>query len=166
LFLTIIAGTLAILVDQATKHVAFNMQAEVVNLTSFLTIHKVLNRGAAFGFLGQTENSNLILILLSIVTIASLAILIKNHKKLSLLGKIPFGLIIGGALSNLFDRIYYGYVKDFIYFHYNRFSWPTFNFADVFICIGVLLLLITFLRPHADKEASTAPSEDTTAQAV
>lgn len=166
MFLTLVAGALSILVDQLTKYFAFAMAADAVDLTSFLTIHKVPNRGAAFGFLGQIESGNLILILLSVITIVFLVVLIKNHKKLSPLGKIPFGFIIGGALSNLVDRIYYGYVKDFIYFHYNRFSWPTFNFADVFICIGVLLLLVTLLRHHPDEEAPAAHGKNTTPEAM
>ena len=139
---------MAIIADQITKYFAFAMKAESVDLTAFLTIQKVQNKGAAFGFLRQLENSNFILIFMSAVTIIFMTVLIKSHKKIDLLGKISFGLLLGGALSNLFDRISGGGVKDIIYLHYNRFSWPTFNLADLFICLGVLLLLISLFRHH------------------
>jgi len=152
----------SIIADQITKYFAFAMEAESVNLTPFLAIQKVQNKGAAFGFLRWLENSNLILIFLSAITIILMTVLIKGHKKIDLLGKISFGLLLGGALSNLFDRVSGGGVKDIIYLHYNRFSWPTFNLADMFICFGVLLLMISLFRHHANNEAELSHSEDAT----
>ena len=55
-------------------------------------------------------------------------------------------IIISGALSNIIDRIFNGYVIDFIYFHYKDFFWPTFNFADIYITIGIIMLVINILR--------------------
>ena len=59
------------------------------------------------------------------------------------LEKMGFSMIIGGSLGNLFDRIYYSSVPDFIDFHINNFHWFIFNVADIFITIGVLLLIFT-----------------------
>ena len=70
---------MSIIADQITKYFAFAMKAESVDLTVFLTIQKVQNKGAAFGFLRQLENSNLILIFLSAITIIFMTVLIKNH---------------------------------------------------------------------------------------
>ena len=59
-----------------------------------------------------------------------------------------FGLliIISGALSNIIDRIFNGYVIDFIYLHYKDFFWPAFNFADIYITIGIIMIVINILR--------------------
>lgn len=148
MFYAILACALSIAIDQATKYIAFAMEADVIRLTSFLIIEKAKNKGAAFGFLGTIENSNIILIPLSIVTIVILIVLVRNKRDLSPAFKIPFGLVLGGAFSNLYDRLQFGYVKDFIHLHYRQFSWPVFNFADVFICVGVFILIFAILKHH------------------
>tara|TARA_B110000014_G_C19763357_1_gene397452 strand:- start:338 stop:577 length:240 start_codon:yes stop_codon:yes gene_type:complete len=63
-------------------------------------------------------------------------------KSNSSLEKIGLQLIIVGALSNIFDRIYNGFVIDFIFFHINNFNWPAFNFADIYISIGIFILIL------------------------
>ena len=55
-------------------------------------------------------------------------------------------IIISGALSNIFDRMLNGYVIDFIYLHYKSFFWPAFNFADIYITIGIIMIVINILR--------------------
>ena len=146
------------------------MAGDIIKLTSFLDLHKVQNKGAAFGFLSWLKNSNAILIVLSLVTIIFfVAILIKNQKKINTLGKIAFGFILGGAVGNLIDRIQHGSVKDFINFHYKQFSWAPFNFADAFICIGVLLLLIALFTQHHEHDTSIfseGQNANTTSEAV
>lgn len=144
----ILACASSIFIDQLTKYMAFAMEADAVRLTSFLLIEKAKNKGAAFGFLGTVENSNLILVPLSIITIIILTVLVRNKRHLSPAIKVPFGLVLGGALSNLYDRLQLGYVQDFIHLHYQRYSWPVFNFADVFICIGVFILVFAILKHH------------------
>ena len=62
--------------------------------------------------------------------------------KSSSLEKFSFLLIIGGSLGNIFDRLYYSAVPDFIDIHYNNFHWFTFNVADIFITIGILILIL------------------------
>ena len=54
-------------------------------------------------------------------------------------------IIISGAISNIIDRIFNGYVIDFIYFHYKDFFWPAFNFADIYITIGIIMIVINIL---------------------
>jgi len=156
LFFAFVACALSILIDQLSKYLAFAMKQDAWNLASFLTIEKAHNKGAAFGFLGAIENSNLILVPLSIITIIILIVLVRSNKKLSMVVKIPFGMVLGGALSNLYDRLQFGYVKDFIHLHYKQFSWPVFNFADVFICIGVFILIFSVLKHHPDNQPPSA----------
>ena len=55
-------------------------------------------------------------------------------------------LIFAGASANIIDRAYNGYVIDFIYLHYNQFYWPAFNFADIYISIGILLIILQYLK--------------------
>ena len=141
MLIAILACALAILADQWTKFLAFAMEAQSYAVTSFFTIQKAKNTGAAFGMLGEIENSQYVLIPLSVLTIVLLIVLVRANKKFSALVKIPIGLIMGGALSNLYDRIFFHYVKDFLFFHYKQFSWPIFNLADVFICVGVFMLI-------------------------
>ena len=64
---------------------------------------------------------------------------------------IAYSFVIGGALGNLYDRIVYGYVIDFIEIHYNNFYWPIFNIADVAISIGIILLLYSMFSNNKKK---------------
>ena len=64
----------------------------------------------------------------------------------SILEKWGFIIIISGALSNIFDRLINGFVVDFIYFHYQEFFWPAFNFADIYITTGVLIIVLHILK--------------------
>jgi len=94
----------------------------------------VFNQGAAFGIL---QKSTSFLIYASIVFILIFFILIKKENKKSKLFLVACGLIVGGALSNLWDRLHLGYVVDYIDFR----IWPVFNISDACITIGVSLLL-------------------------
>ena len=68
--------------------------------------------------------------------------MLTSSEKLEELGLL---IIISGAISNIVDRVFSGYVIDFIYFHYNDFYWPAFNFADIYITIGILVIFTNVL---------------------
>ena len=107
---------------------------------SFLRLYLIWNKGIAFGLLSSEENFvyNLITILIIIINLVILIMIIKSNDI-----KTYFLIfILGGSLGNLFDRIYYSAVPDFIDFHINDFHWFIFNVADIFICVGVLCLII------------------------
>jgi len=90
----------------------------------------VFNRGAAFGIF---QGKVFFLILISLFVFGLLFFIYKQEPNKSTFLLLSFGLIIGGAVGNLFDRVFSGYVVDFIYLSF----WPTFNFADIFINAGV-----------------------------
>ena len=111
-----------------------------VYFNSFLNFHLIWNTGIGFGLLSSETDFyyNLTTILITLINIIILFMIIKsdNYKSFFLL------VILGGSLGNLFDRIYYKAVPDFIDVHYHDFHWFIFNVADIFISIGVICLII------------------------
>ena len=109
-------------------------------ITSFLNISQVWNFGVSFGMFKAAGNIGVIsLFILALLIIAFLSfLLIKSKTKLEV---IALSCVIGGALGNLFDRVYYGAVYDFIDFHYMKIHFWTFNLADAYITLGAILLV-------------------------
>ena len=116
-----------------------NLTSEIYS-SKFLNIHLIWNEGIAFGLFSFNKNNIYILltffILLIILIIFYMAIKSDGLKKYSLL------MILGGALGNVFDRIYYKAVPDFIDFHIQDYHWFIFNVADIFITLGVIFMII------------------------
>ena len=110
-----------------------------IYLTSYLNLYLIWNKGIAFGLLSFNESIiyNIITLIIVSITIIILVMAYKNtgFKKYSLL------CILGGSLGNIFDRIYYSAVPDFIDFHINNFHWFVFNVADIFITFGIICLI-------------------------
>jgi len=108
--------------------------------SKFLNIVLVWNEGIAFGLFSFDENYlyNILTIIILLIIIIIFFMMIRNKgiKKYSLL------MILGGALGNFYDRIFYKAVPDFIDFHISNFHWFIFNFADIFITIGVIFMII------------------------
>jgi signal peptidase II len=114
---------------------------EQVEITSFLSLVHFQNTGAAFSFLSDQGGwQRYFLIAISLLAVLYIPWLINQYKK-NILIVIGLLLILGGAIGNLYDRISYGYVIDFIYLHIAEFYWPAFNAADSAISLGVLLFL-------------------------
>lgn len=114
---------------------------EQVEITSFLSLVHFQNTGAAFSFLSDQGGwQRYFLIAISLLAVLYIPWLINQYKK-NILIAIGLLLILGGAIGNLYDRISYGYVIDFIYLHIAEFYWPAFNVADSAISLGVLLFL-------------------------
>lgn len=111
-------------------------------INNFFYINKIFNTGAAFSLF---TGNNFILIIIAI------AVLIYIDRKViedikSKISVISISMLIGGIIGNLFDRIVYGKVIDFLSFKFGTYSFPVFNLADTFICIGIFLLIVDFLR--------------------
>ena len=113
---------------------------EIYFVNNFLNLDLIWNIGIGFGFL-STESTiiyNLVTLLIgSVVGILIYVSLVSDN-----FDKLIYSIIIGGATGNLFDRLYYKAVPDFIDLHYDNFHWFTFNVADIFITIGILVFVI------------------------
>ena len=120
--------------------------------SKFLNINLIWNDGIAFGLFSFNESFlyNLITAIIIIVIIIILK-MINNSYGLS---KYSLLMILGGALGNVYDRIMYNSVPDFIDFHINNFHWFVFNVADIFITVGVIIMIMTefFNRKKIDNE--------------
>ena len=118
--------------------------------SKFLNIQLIWNEGIAFGLfsIGDENRYNVftILILLVIIVIFFMAIKNKGLKKIALM------IIFAGALGNLYDRISYKSVADFIDFHVGNFHWFIFNIADTFITLGVIIMILLELIDNKDKD--------------
>ena len=108
--------------------------------SKFLNIILIWNEGIAFGLLSFNEKIfyNLLTFIILFITLIIFFMVLKSYgiKKYSLL------MILGGALGNVYDRIFYGAVPDFIDFHIGNFHWFIFNVADIFITFGVIFMII------------------------
>ena len=116
-------------------------------ISSFLNFNLLWNDGIAFGLLQFEQklfyNFVTLLIFVILIIVGRLA---SNSEGLE---KICYLMILGGGFGNLFDRLYYGSVVDFIDLNYNNFHWFIFNVADMFITIGILILIISeFLKKN------------------
>ena len=132
-----------IALDQVTKLAI--LRRDVVDIysemeiTSFLNLVLVQNKGISFGLFSRYEFGWPI----SILTIGIVVVLFIWMRKLErAILALPFSLIIGGAIGNLIDRLNRGFVVDFIDFHFFGWHWPAFNIADSAITVGVIFLLI------------------------
>ena len=147
----IIALTLFI-IDQLSKSLIstyLKLNESILIIKDFFYIRYINNHGASFGML---SNSKLLLIILSIIAIIIILRYMNSFKK-NKINMIGFGLVLGGILGNLSDRILFGYVKDFLDFVIFNYNFPVFNLADIFIVIGVVILIISILRGE-DKNGS------------
>jgi signal peptidase II len=158
--LAVSAAALTILLDQITKRIVIDelgpgSDRGVVELLPGLRFIFVRNTGSAFGlFQGRGE----LLTILTFLAIGALAVYFyRNARRDPLLG-LALGLLLGGAIGNLTDRIRYGYVVDFI----DVWKWPTFNIADSAITVGVILLVytLTFREPRpVGEQAYRSPAD-------
>ena len=140
-----ITVVVAILVlDLVTKYVFDSMLSDGQTKTiipALFNFKQVHNYGAAWGsFAGQ----QVLLIIVTFVFLAIFAWFYIQEKNKSWLFNIAFGMIFAGCIGNLFDRLVFGYVRDFIQFAFWT-DFPVFNFADAALCIGVVLFVISML---------------------
>ena len=135
---------LIFLIDRISKFYVIYLDKEFLGSeifsSKFLNITLIWNEGIAFGLLSFDQNNlyNLLTLLIIIVIFIIGWMTVKSHglKKYSLI------MILGGAIGNLYDRIFFKAVPDFIDFHVGDFHWFIFNFADVFITLGVFFMIL------------------------
>ena len=116
-----------------------NLNENLVYINDFINFDLIWNTGIGFGLLSSSSTLiyNTISIIVGIIVIFLILISLKSDK----FDKTAFSLIIGGALGNFYDRIFFKAVPDFIDIHYGNFHWFTFNIADIFITIGIICLI-------------------------
>ena len=126
----------AVMADQVTKHIVSSTLAldDSVHVVGPLSIHHVQNSGIAFGLFSRA--TAVVIVLTAIAVAWMLAFFARGGARHPVL-PVALGLVIGGSVSNLADRVRLGYVTDFIDLRW----WPSFNLADTFIVVGVLVLL-------------------------
>ena len=114
-------------------------------IPGFFSIVYLRNPGAAFGMFAGLDSPlrETLLIAIAIVAVAVLVQLIRATSPEQRLHRLAAASVIGGALGNLYDRIFYGEVVDFLYFYWRDFYWPAFNVADSCITVGAALLVLT-----------------------
>ena len=112
-----------------------------IYLTPYLNLYLIWNKGIAFGLF--SFNEAYIYNLISIVILIVILVVLVMLKKAEGIKKYSLIFVFGGSLGNFFDRIYYSAVPDFIDFHINNFHWFIFNLADIFISLGVVLLIMS-----------------------
>ena len=134
-------------IDRVTTLYLMDLQTTGTNvdfyILPFLNFYLVWNTGIGFGLLSLEINTlyHILTIIITIVNFVLIFFLLKTKGVYSYL----FAFIIGGALGNLFDRVYYYAVPDFIDIHLGSFHWYIFNVADIFITVGIIGLIFTEL---------------------
>jgi signal peptidase II len=152
-------SAIVVVLDRITKHwVSTHIDDGnvVVVIPHIFAISHVMNPGAAFSLFTDSSNparTRWMLTAFSLIAaLVVLAILLRIGKRMSL-AALSMALVLGGAIGNVWDRIAYGTVVDFLQVHIVHYHWPDFNVADSAIVIGGILLLIDSLRPRRDEAA-------------
>jgi len=127
--------------DRVTKINIINHQLNnsILFINDYLNLELVWNTGIGFGLFSQ--NANIYYHLISLLIFFVIVFLSYLISKANFEDKIFLSLILGGALGNFYDRLLYFAVPDFIDFHINDFHWFTFNIADIFITVGIILII-------------------------
>lgn len=143
----LILSAIIVILDQVSKfYVLKHLQgsSSIVIIPNFFKLTYVENLGAAFGIL---QNKRWLFIIITFIVIIYISLfMVKNSHKLNVFLKIGVGMLTGGAIGNLIDRIRFGYVVDFMSFRlFNRYEFPVFNIADTFIVVGTIVILTLVL---------------------
>jgi signal peptidase II len=152
---------LVVLLDRLSKRLVasrISMHDSIPVIPGFFRITHVENSGAAFGLFADSPSEWKIamLVLFSLVALVIVvALLWKNSHSLTTTG-IGLSLILGGAIGNLWDRLFNGKVVDFLLFYIGQYQWPAFNVADSAIVVGAGLLVfeILFVKPPAKEKSA------------
>lgn len=151
-----IISTVIIILDQVTKQVVidrFRLGETLPVIDGFFSLTYIRNTGAAFGMLAQADPSFRVPFFL-IVPVIALGAIIYIFRKIpdgDLKFSVALSLVSGGAVGNLIDRAVYGYVIDFLDFHWRyQYHFPAFNVADSAICVGVGILMLDLLTQGSE----------------
>ena len=156
---TLSAAALFVVLDQVIKSWAYRVlpHQPITVIPGFFNLRYLENTGAAFGLF---QDATLILTIVSVIVIIALTVWFLSNKVQNTLMIIGIALILAGGIGNCIDRIYRGFVIDYLDFS-AVFGFPIFNFADICVVIGIVLFLIYVLifEKNADNETSKAKSD-------
>ncbi len=144
-------GVLWMILDQFTKMLSMEKLSfvEPTPICPGFDLILRFNTGAAFNVLAEASGwQRWFFILLAIFVMVIITYVLGKLSKQDLQEGLALSLILGGACGNLIDRIFHGYVIDFILLYYREWQWPVFNLADTFICIGAFLLIPKVLKKN------------------
>ena len=143
--------SLIFFIDRISKNYILKIaeQESIVDIyiNSYLNFYLIWNKGIAFGLFSFDQNLiyNLITLIIVVISFVIIILIIKTNG----IERYLFTLVFGGAISNLYDRIYYKAVPDFIDFHIAEYHWFVFNVADIFITLGIVsIILIEVLKKN------------------
>lgn len=137
---------ICVLIDQIIKLIiSINMNvADSINvLKNFFRITYLQNTGAAFSIL---SGNRIFLILITMIALLLIYFILIKDKRIKKIETICYGLLIGGIIGNLIDRVRIGYVIDYLDFNFWSYHYPVFNFADICIVVSAVILLIISLK--------------------
>ncbi|MDY5992478.1 MAG: signal peptidase II [Bacilli bacterium] len=146
-----LTSVIVLLIDQIVKLLIktnMNLNEEISIIPNFFSIQYLKNTGAAFSIL---ENQTILIAITSIICISVIIYYLKKEENLTTAMYLSFGMVLGGILGNLIDRIVYQGVIDFLSFQIFNYNFPVFNIADIGITIGVLLLIIIYISRDIKK---------------
>ncbi|HJZ12213.1 MAG TPA: signal peptidase II [Acidobacteriota bacterium] len=161
----LLVALIVFLLDQLTKRIVSNAMVPYQSIEivpDLLNLTYIHNRGAVFG-LGSNFSSPYLSWFLSLLSLISLGVILVYFLRVGSSNPrlyVGLSLVLGGAMGNLLDRISSGFVVDFIDVHWFHHHWPYFNVADLSICVGVGLLLIS-MSAKAEKAALAATTKAT-----
>jgi signal peptidase II len=146
----LLPALIVVILDQISKQFFWVLGHNFDVIDGLLRITLVRNSGAAFGML---QGGRVFLIVSSVLASIFIIILAQRVPKEDLLKRVFLGMILGGAIGNLIDRIYPGHVIDFIDMGFGIHRWPVYNLADTAVTVGGILLIITYsLKREPDKQ--------------
>ena len=140
-----IISIICIMLDQLFKYLVINniaFASSIHIIRNFFRLTYVQNTGGAFSIF---SNNIILLIVITIIVLGTLIYLIRSNKKISKLDIVIYGLLLGGIIGNLIDRIFRGYVIDYLDFNFGSYNFPVFNLADICIvisCIGIIFKIL------------------------
>ena len=136
---------LLVLLDILSKYIVFNYidLYQFIKITYFFDITHIHNFGVSFGLFAGTIPS-LVLIFIGLFVTAFVIYLYINSR--DILERWGLFIIICGAIGNIVDRSINGYVIDFLYLHINQYYWPAFNFADIYISLGIIMIIVNMVK--------------------
>lgn len=145
----LLPALIVVIADQISKQFLWHLGKNFDLIDGILRITLVRNAGAAFGML---QGGRVFLIITSVIMSIAIIFLSERMSDEDSTKRVFLGMILGGALGNLVDRIYPGLVIDFIDMGIGTYRWPVYNFADAAVTIGGILLILSFSRARGPKQ--------------